>query len=400
MIKYTKYILLGLLSMSSGVVLAKDLSTYYSDDGYLIVEDYGGDNKHYYLEFRNQGNFNFLLEYAEPLSAPSGFQQPAYFNQTANVVTIPSVNANQQYYSVDLRYKGGYSFTLVRADNIQPPTTNQPTNPPPNNGAVTTSTLVGKWQGTYQCNQRETNVDIDIDDALNAKFRLYASNSTLGAFDGYFYGSFVQNGTSIEFTPLKSAAGNNNIAVWSVKPSGSWVSLGFKATVDGQKLSMTGKFDEPICTGIKLTKVQQGNVRPQSQLDQIKASASTIFEQGKSNVNSAVNQLNTICENDHYLKACYWSYILLDFQAQPPITNQPTNPPQGSQSLDITYNQAAYEMFRCHNAGTASHECTDFWNTMARLELSCKNNNQEACNILNTVLRQNTELNNSVIGVH
>lgn len=186
------YFLFGLLSLFSGTILAADLSTYNPNTGLLTVQDYydKGNNKHYYLELRYQGN-NFLLSNGKLLSAPSGFQQPAYSNQPDDdVMTIPYVKVNQQYYSVDLTYKGNYIFALTRAEEIQPPAATQPTNPQNDPSkfycAAQSNYTSGEGAGVTRA-EAEANAKKDCQDDTNEIYSYNVAIAGYGSLGGNSY---------------------------------------------------------------------------------------------------------------------------------------------------------------------------------------------------------------------
>ena len=110
--------------------------------------------------------------------------------------------------------------------------------------------LVGKWVGTYICQQNLTYAEIDIDENLNVMFRLSAQDSPSGAFDGYFKGKIEVLGSNVTFRPL-----GKKIDGWKNVPKGGgqgWITVGFDATLSQDDRVLEGVIQNPQCTSIRL----------------------------------------------------------------------------------------------------------------------------------------------------
>ena len=115
---------------------------------------------------------------------------------------------------------------------------------------VAVKELVGKWVGTYICQQNLTYAEIDIDENLNVMFRLSAQDSPSGAFDGYFKGKMEVMGSNVTFRPL-----GKKIDGWKNVPKGGgqgWITVGFDATLSQDNRVLEGVIQNPQCTSIRL----------------------------------------------------------------------------------------------------------------------------------------------------
>lgn len=116
--------------------------------------------------------------------------------------------------------------------------------------AITARDLVGKWVGSYKCQQNLTDAEIDIDESLNVMFRLSAKNSPSGTFDGYFKGKMEIFGSNVEFRPI-----GKKIDGWKIVPKnggGGWIAVGFDATLTPDSRVLEGVVQNPQCSSIRL----------------------------------------------------------------------------------------------------------------------------------------------------
>jgi hypothetical protein len=117
------------------------------------------------------------------------------------------------------------------------------------NNHVSTA-LIGKWIGTYVCGQGATNAEVEIDKNLNAKFRFFLSSSSFGPFDGYIKGKLEVKDSNVTFRPM-----HGKIDGWTVPPrdgGGSWVAIGFNATLNINNKTLNGTVNGPGCSTLNL----------------------------------------------------------------------------------------------------------------------------------------------------
>lgn len=182
--------------------------------------------------------------------------------------------------------------------------------------------LVGKWSGTYLCEQGETSLEIEVDSKLNGILRFFASNSSYGKFDGFFYGRLSINGSNVSFRPT-----HGSIDGWHVPPSDggrSWGTFGFNAILDSSNKTIAGNIQKSLgCSTINLVYGRSNASVPAKTVLAPPSKASLGFYQAALNANydmmelylqqgADINCLN--CNRDSQWTPVYMAVINQNYQ--------------------------------------------------------------------------------------